>query len=46
MPALRVVVRPVNYTSLRIRAEFTMELDRVPRADPLDAGCQVDVVRN
>ena len=29
---LRIAVRPVNHTSLRIRTEFTMEFDRVAPA--------------
>ena len=44
MTPLRVVVRPVNHTSLWIRTEFTVELDRIALADPGDAGRQVDIV--
>jgi hypothetical protein len=43
MTPLRVVVRPVNHTSLWIRTEFTVELDRIALADSGDARRQVDM---
>ncbi len=46
MPAIRVVMSPVNDAALVVRFVFAVKLHVVTHLEPGDARCEVDVVGN